>query len=130
MRYLTEQQMRLINQLVIRETGGALGVRDHHTLALLEELPAQTALGSDLYPGVFAKAAVYMRSIIMNHPFLDGNKRTGVACALAFLEYNGKMFEAKRGEIETFAVRIVTDRLELSGIATWLEEHCVKSFGK
>lgn len=127
MKSLTEQQIRLINQLIIRETGGALGVRDNNTLFSLEHLPSQTAFGTELYESMYLKAAVYARTIIMNHPFLDGNKRTGVACALTFLECNGYVFETQKGEIERFAVSIVTEHLELAAIAEWFETRSIRT---
>ena len=69
MNYLTDTQMRIINQLVVRETGGLLGVRDSHAISSLENLPRQTMFGKELYPDVFIKAALYARNIIMGHPF-------------------------------------------------------------
>lgn len=126
MNYLTEQQIRIINQLVIRETGGLLGVRDHHALSTLEELPKQAAFGKELYEGTFVKAALYARNIIMGHPFLDGNKRTGMLCALTFLEYNNYILSAEKGEIEKFAIKIVLEKLELRDIALWLKKNSRK----
>ena len=126
MNYLTDTQMRIINQLVVRETGGLLGVRDSHTISSLENLPRQTMFGKELYPDVFIKAALYARNIIMGHPFLDGNKRTGIACALTFLESNEIVFRAKKGEIEKFAIRIVIKKLELKDIALWFRKHSHK----
>jgi death-on-curing protein len=60
--------------------------------ALLESAvgqPRQSFDGADLYPSVFEKAAVLSRGIICSHVFLDGNKRTGLAAAALFLQYNG-----------------------------------------
>lgn len=126
MNYLTEQQIRIINHIVIRETGGLLGVRDHHALSALEYLPQQAVFGKELYEGIYLKAAVYARNIITGHPFLDGNKRTGMACALTFLENNSYFFKGKKNEIEKFAVKIVLEKLELKEIAQWLKKRCRK----
>ena len=84
---------------------------------------AQKILGKELYPSIFAKAAVYARNIIMNRPFIDGNKRTGVTVASIFLEQNGYYLTAKEGEIEAFALRIITDRLDIGIIAEWFLKH-------
>ena len=75
--------------MVIDETGGTHGVRDHDAILSLESLPRQSAFGKELYSTLFAKAAVYARNIISGHPFVDGNKRTAMAAASVFLEGNG-----------------------------------------
>lgn len=126
MQYLTSQQIKIINQILIHETGGSFGVRDNYTISSLEFLPQQTTYGEELYKGVFVKGALYIRNIIMNHPFLDGNKRTGMACGLTFLELNNYKLIVKDGEIEDFAVKVVIDKLELKDIANWLEKNSQK----
>jgi len=89
-------------------------------------MPQQTAFGKELYPSVFLKAAVYARSIIMNHPFIDGNKRTGVTSAFVFLEWNGYESTAKEGEVEEFALKVVTEKFSLEIIADWFKKHSKK----
>jgi death-on-curing protein len=113
--------------MLIDEYGGSHGVRARELLLSAEQLPQQTAFGEDLYPGVFQKAAVYARNIITSHPFLDGNKRTGMVCATIFLEQNGYVFVAREGELEDFAVHIATAKLPLKEIAAWLKKHSKRS---
>lgn len=110
--------------MVIDETGGVHGIRDKNAILSLEKLPRQQTFGQELYPTVFIKAALYARNIIGSHPFLDGNKRTGMASALVFLENNDYVATAKEGEIEKFALRIATQKLDLETIAGWLKRHC------
>lgn len=119
MRYLLSADILLIHSLLIEKTGGGRGVRDAHAILALETLPSQTSFGQELYPEITMKAAVYARNIIMSHPFVDGNKRTGMTCAIVFLEDNGFVFQAQEGDIETFAVSIVTEHLELEDISHW-----------
>ena len=126
MRYLSKEQILLIHSLVIDETGGAHGIRDLHLIVGLEHLLKQTFDGKELYLGLFIKAAVYLRSIIMNHPFIDGNKRTGMSAAAVFLENNGYNLTVADGEIEGFALRVISERLDLDPIAKWLEAHSEK----
>lgn len=64
-----------------------------------------------------------MRNIIGDHPFVDGNKRTGSLVALTLLELNGKEFVAKPHELEDFAVSVATDQLDVEAITTWLVAH-------
>lgn len=121
--YLTKEQMLLIHSMLIDEIGGAHGVRDYHILLSLEHAPKQTFDREELYPNIFLKAALYTRNIIQNHPFLDGNKRTGMTAAAIFLNNNGYTFLAKKGEIEKFALKIVKEKLVLEKIATRLKSH-------
>lgn len=109
--------------MIIDETGGLHGVRDNHALLSLESAPRQKVFGKELYPTIFSKAALYTRDIIMNHPFLDGNKRTGIVTASIFLENNGYHFMANEGDIEEFAVRIVENKLTVDIIAEWFKKH-------
>ncbi len=88
-RYLTLIEVLHLHRQVINQSGGSLGVRD---LGLLESAVAQPKMtfgGEDLYPTVIDKAAALAFSIIRNHPFVDGNKRTGHAAMETFLISNG-----------------------------------------
>lgn len=123
MRYLTAEELLNIHSVIIDETGGSHGVRDAGTIASLEELPRQTAFGSELYPSIWIKAAVYIRSTIFNHPYVDGNKRSAFASADVFLQLNGYRISAAQGEIERYAVTIVEEREELAAIAAWIEKN-------
>ena len=89
----------------------------------LENAPRQKAFGKELYPTIFSKAALYARDIIMNHPFLDGNKRTGIVAASVFLENNGYRFVGNEGEVERFALNIIRNKLEVDIIAGWFKKH-------
>ena len=116
----------LIHSMVVDETGGLHGIRDRNAVLSLENLPRQEVFGKELYPTIFEKAAVYARSIIFNHPFADGNKRTGMTSAVIFLEDNNYEFIAGDGEIEKFALKIISDRLDFADIADWLRRHSKK----
>lgn len=123
MKYLSSEDILRLHDLVVNETVGAHGVRDIHTLKSLEGQPQQVVFGKELYPSIFDKAAVYAHRIITNHPFLDGNKRTGVAAAIVFLEDNGYFFIAKEGVVEALALAIATEKIEVPEIAARLKAH-------
>jgi len=112
--------------MIIDETSGSHGVRDSHAILSMVESPKQTFSGKELYPTVFEKSAVYARDIIMNHPFVDGNKRTGMTAAAIFLENNEYPVSAQKGEIAEFALRIINDKLGIKEIAGWLKTHSKK----
>lgn len=115
--------MVLIHAAVIRRTGGSDGIRDLDLLRSAAALPFQVSFGLELYPTIFQKAAVYARSIMMNHPFVDGNKRTGMNMAITFLQLNNYWFTCPRGSIEDFAVKVVVDKLDIEDIAEWFKLH-------
>lgn len=75
---LTEQQVLSVHSRMIEMTGGSDGVRDKSLLDSALNVPFQTFDGKDIYPALLSKAAVMCRSIFSNHPFVDGNKRTGI----------------------------------------------------
>ncbi|MBI2635433.1 MAG: type II toxin-antitoxin system death-on-curing family toxin [Parcubacteria group bacterium] len=124
--YLSRRELLLIHSIIIDETGGPHGVRDYHVIAVLGDLPRQKFGGQELYKTIFIKAALYARNIIAGHPFVDGNKRTGMTAASVFLESNGYQIIAKKGEIEKFALKIVREKLDLEEIAKWLKKHSKK----
>ena len=122
--YLTEEEILLAHFTLIERYGGSHGTRDLERIKSVVQAVKQEVFGVEQYPDIFEKAAVYARNIIGDHPFSDGNKRTGITVASVFLNENGKNFTAEKGELEDFAVRIATDHLDVPAIAEWLEEHC------
>lgn len=128
--FLTKEQILLIHSMIIDETGGSHGIRDYHALLSLGNLTKQKAFGQELYPTLFLKAAVYARNIITGHPFVDGNKRTGMTAASVFLENNGYKIIAAQGEIEHFALEIIHKKPQLSEIARWFKSNSKKYHGK
>ena len=82
--------------------------------------PRQTWEGRYLARTVFDKAAVQFRSIVKNHPLVDGNKRLGLTCTMVFLNANGYLFWRPRAEAVDFAVRVAEDNPGVKEIASWL----------
>jgi death-on-curing protein len=85
MRFLTLIEVLELHRRVIEQSGGAFGIRDIGLLESAIAQPRMTFGGEDLYPSLLEKAAALGFSIIMNHPFVDGNKRTGHAAIETFL---------------------------------------------
>ena len=126
MDYLSAEDILQIHSIVVDETGGSHGVRNRHAILSLENSPKQTFANKELYPTLFSKAAVYAHNIIMDHPFIDGNKRTGMTCAAVFLEKNGYKISIREGGVEKFALEIVARRLDIKVISTWFKKHSSK----
>jgi death-on-curing protein len=86
--FITVQEIIDDHAEIIRRYGGMDGIRDIGLLASAMDMPKAAMFGEDLHPTIFDKAAAYLFHIICNHPFLDGNKRTGTMAALTFLRQN------------------------------------------
>lgn len=117
--------MLFFHSAAIQEFGGLHGVRDLHALHAALERPKQTFGGRDLYPDVFLKAGALLHSLALNHPFIDGNKRTAITAVAIFLRYNGYRLETKRGFLFRYALYVVKKKPEASEIAEWLKKNCV-----
>jgi len=121
--YLTAEQVLFIHYRLVSETAGEHGVRDIGLLESAIARPKATFDGQKLYTNIFDKAAALMESLVNNHPFIDGNKRTGIACAVLFLRQNGITFSAKNSDLERFTLRVASSKIKPSEIAKWLKNH-------
>lgn len=121
--YLTPEQILFLHSRLISETGGGQGIRDLGLLVSAAERPKASFEGSELYPDIFTKAAAMMHSLIPNHPFVDGYKRTGIAGASIFMQLNGFRLTATNPELESFTLSVAKGEQDVPEIATWLEQH-------
>ena len=121
MRYLKLEEILRLHFQVVKDYGGSHGVRDEERLLSAVEAPKQRAFGVEQYLSVWLKAAVYIHNLILDHPFVDGNKRAGVVCAGIFLGRNGYKFTAEPKALENYAVSIAADKLSTEEIAAWLK---------
>jgi len=126
MNYFTLEEILRLHFQVIENYGGSHGVRDENRLKSLVDAPRQEVFGQEQYPGVFQKAAVYMRNIIGDHAFTDGNKRTAVTVAGIFLSRNGYHLTATPKALEDFAVEVATKKPSLEDIVAWFERNTLK----
>lgn len=127
MKYLSVKDVLLLHQLAIDEFGGSHGLRD---LGLLESavMRSQASFdGGDLYKTIFDKAAALLHSLLMNHQFVDGNKRTAMFSVMTFLELNGYTFIAEQKEVVDYALIIESSQPKIEEIAVWLKKHTKKS---
>lgn len=119
--YLSATQVLFIHARLLAETGGVSGVRHIGLLESAVARPQATFDGVDLYPTLFDKAAALMESILVNHPFIEGDKRTGIAAAALFLLRNGYQVMAANTELERFTASVILHRPNLGEIAGWFE---------
>lgn len=123
MEYLTPAEVLLLHAWLIERTGGSGGVRDVGLLESALARPQATFGQDDLYPDLWSKAAALMHSLIRNHPFVDGNKRTALAATGIFLELNGYALTASNEAVLEFTRQVAAGGMALAETAAWLEAH-------
>lgn len=123
MNYLNINQVLAIHSEVIEQAGGARGIRDIGLLDSAVARPQATFGEKDLYPDIFSKAACLGHSLIGNHPFVDGNKRTGYMSMRLFLNINGYDIKASEDEKYKFVIEITEKERDERSIAEWLKKH-------
>jgi death-on-curing protein len=127
---LTGEEVLYLHHRLIEETGGSHGVREVGLLQSAIQAPMSGFGDQEFYPSLFDKAAVLMRSIVQNHPFVDGNKRTGISAAAMTLGINGYKLNASQQEFEDFAVLVATDHPSVEEIAEWLRAKSVEALDR
>jgi death-on-curing protein len=125
LRWLIEEVVLAMHDEQIAEHGGSLGVRDAGLLSSALERPQNQAAYSDNDPSVFELVAVYAFGIIRNHPFVDGNKRTGFLAAYVFLDLNGWELVASEAEAVAAVLALAKGELDEAGFADWLKANSV-----
>ena len=117
MRYLTVEEVLEINAEVMGE-GHAL--RDLGLLESTVARPQASAFGVDAYPDLASKAAALLHSLVLNHAFVDGNKRTAVLSTLVFPDLNGYVVRWDQREALDFVLRLAAHQIELEDAVTFL----------
>jgi death-on-curing protein len=120
--YLKPEQVLFIHNRLIEETGGLHGVRDLSMLLSAMGRPLATFDGRDLYDGLFLKGAALLDSLIRNHPFVDGNKRTAITSAGLFLQINGYSLQVENEEMARFTLICAQSQADLKEISFWLKK--------
>ena len=125
--YLTLEDLLEIHRRVIESTGGSDGIRSIPLLDSAVARPQATFGVIDLYPALPEKAAALLHSIISNHPFVDGNKRTGFTAMDVFLRLNDYHVVAGEDEIYEFVMSVASESIALSKITSWIEQRIIIS---
>ena len=120
---ITKQIVLRLHALSIAQFRRSHGTRDEGLLESAIARPYQTFGGNDLYPTVFEKAAAIAESIIINHPFVDGNKRTGFLAMLALLETESLIITASNELIYLLVIDVSTGSKSFEQIVDWLKQN-------
>jgi len=120
---LSLKQILVLHELEIKKHGGSSDVRDMGMLESAINRPFATYGGNDLYPNLFLKCGALIQSIVKNHPFIDGNKRTAFTSAYITLKTNGIEITAESAQVVKFMMSVANRNLSVDEIAKWLKEH-------
>jgi death-on-curing protein len=121
--FLSLGEVLEIHRDQIERYGGDPGIRD---LGLLQSALAMPAAGFDgryLHSDLFAMAAAYLFHIVQNHPFADGNKRTGAVAALVFLSLNGIEIDADEEEFESMVLSVAQGRSDKAAVTEFFRKY-------
>lgn len=124
-RYLNLNEVLQLHRRMMEQSGGAIGL---HSLSGLEAALAQPRMtfgGEELYPSIIEKASTLGFSLIQNHPFVDGNKRTGHAAMEVFLILNGFELEASVDEQEQIILQVAAGEMKREEFTEWLQDSVV-----
>jgi len=115
-----------IHDDMIEKYGGSQGIRDFGLIQSAIARPQSTFGGDDLYFNIFDKAAALFHSLMFNHAFVDGNKRTSIVSTASFLHINKYELDVDNKEFIDFPLKIERERLSIGEISKWLESHSKK----
>ncbi len=124
---ISVRQVEEIHKILIDQFGGSHGVRDYGSLSSALSRPFQTFDDKELYPTPIEKAAALIESILINHPFVDGNKRTGYVLMRLLLIQHSFDIEASQDEKYQFVISIASGKSNFSDIVYWLQYHIKKN---
>ena len=120
MKFLSLFQILDLHRHIITQSGGSRGIRDFGALESALAQPQMTFEKKDLYPTLYDKAAAMAHSLVMNHPFVDGNKRVAHAAMEIFLLLNGYELEASVEEQEELFLQLAKGKISREELAKWL----------
>ena len=125
MRYLSLREILELHDKIIEVSGGARGIRDIRALESAISQPRLTFNQTNLYPDVVTKAAALCFFLVMNHPFIDGNKRVGHAAMETFLILNGFEIEATIDDQEKIILDLSAGKVSREKFTAWLNNHII-----
>jgi death on curing protein len=121
---ISTEDVLKIHKLLIDQFGGSHGVRDKSSLNSAINRPFATFDQQELYPEPVDKAAAILESIVTNHPFIDGNKRTGYVLARLLLLKSGLDIEATQEDKYEMVIAVSKGEWKFEQIRNWMTERC------
>ncbi len=124
--YLSLDVVLAIHEEMVDKFGGSHGIRDLGIIQSAVARPQSSFGGEDLYQSIFDKAAALFHSLMFNHAFIDGNKRTVMVSTARFLYVNGYNLEISKREFVAFPLEVENKHLSIEEISKWLKLHTSK----
>jgi death-on-curing protein len=121
--FLTLDEVLAIHADQIERYGGSFGIRDRGLLESALAMPEATFSGEELHPSLSEKAAAYLFHLVKKHPFVHGNKRVGLAVALAFLGINDVSIVATDESLVELVLGVAESRYDKPDVAVFLRTH-------
>jgi death-on-curing protein len=121
--FLTLDEVFSIHADQIERYGGEPGLRDEGLLRSALAQPEASFGGEWLHSTLHEMAAAYLIHLVKNHPFIDGNKRTSLVCALHFLFLNGMTIEAEPDELADVVLEVAGGKRDKLALAEWIGGH-------
>jgi death on curing protein len=115
----------ILHSKIVVATGGADGLRDLGGLEAALERPFSGFGDYEFYPTPEQKAAALIESIVKNHPFIDGNKRTGYVLMRLLLNAYKRDIEISEDEKYDFVIKVAEGKWDYENILAWLQKHMV-----
>jgi death-on-curing protein len=128
-RFLDLEQVLRAHRSLIEHYGGAEGVRDMGLLHSAIAMPRASFGGQLLHTDVFEMAAAYLFHVVQNHPLIDGNKRTGAACAIIFLAVNDVQVENDEDGLVELTLAVAEGKMGKPEIADFFRRRVMRSEG-
>ncbi|WP_069472389.1 type II toxin-antitoxin system death-on-curing family toxin [Candidatus Marithrix sp. Canyon 246] len=123
MKLLTLEQILILHNRVIEQSGGSIGIRDKGILESALAQPYMSYDGQELYPTLIEKVSALGFSLINNHPFIDGNKRIGHAAIEVTLLMNGYEIQADVDTQEAIILAVAASKMGRESFLKWLQNH-------
>lgn len=120
---LSVEQVLLLHQELINQFGGQQGIRDKGLLESACSSPFQSFDGIDMYPSIEEKGAHLCYSLVMDHPFIDGNKRIGIHAMLVFFELNQIHLQYTQEELYTVILQMASANYSPQAFYHWIVIH-------
>lgn len=120
---ITTKEVEIIHNILIDKFGGTKGIRDFGLLESALARPFATFDNQDLYKNPIEKASAILESIAINHPFIDGNKRTAYTLMRLILLENNLDISASQQDKYDFVIAVSTGKYRFEEINNWIQSN-------
>jgi death-on-curing protein len=125
--FLTLNEILIIHENQLKLYGGGKGLRNMGYLQSALAMPSSGLGGEYFHKDLFEMGAAYLFHIVLNHPFVDGNKRVGLVAAYVFLRLNGIVVTADNEAVEKLTLDTAQGKMEKPAIAAFFKKHSRKA---